>query len=375
MNIKYRELNPIMVSAMHGHGNFLGSERQQAEVLKDIGPALASLPAFTDNARWSESSSVSDVLFHCVRQLPVIAKENGMKWKISADKEKGWMIQALVPIYQKYDAYLVPCCFLPVLKQFDEELHDLIFYPIIYFMKVQKMRTWGEEVQYSATGWTGSYYEQIEEKIHNWEDYGGTDEEDKKNLKAILEKYNYQSEPAKYFKLLNKTGFSLKIFKEKLKLFKPNNPVRKAYHEWIVLGLELMESGDLFHNYVHDTVDFVDGYSEGTMKAEDCIGFMWDCDDVMGNHIDSHLEDWSQNVGGCPMYQLFDLHRNLFLPEGLKINPFPFTLLKFMELGCYNYNRLKTRFYPNGLRPPRKKKAPTLLEILLPEKKNNVGRK
>lgn len=360
MNIKQRDINPLVVSARQNNRFHFGSVDNHARALMDLGPAFIGLPGFKDNMRWSENSSPSDVLFHCFKQFAEFAKKQDAEWKIT--NKNGLCIHMLIPIWMRHDAYFVSCCYLPTLFIVDRQLHDLVFYMITYFYRQQGVHLWADEIQYSNKKYDhGQTYEQLEEHLYQFEqEYRDDEQERKDELKKILLDYNHASQASQYYKKIRNNNFSLKKFKQALSVFDANNAVRKAFKSWLFMGLELMESKEQIGHYIDDSQYDMDedAYRTGEeITPEFTVRFVWDADDNMCDHIVECLQSWQQGVGSVPYFQHVQIKKGVEFPEGLKVSDFPAKFLDFMTAGATLYTELKHKRYPTGLADLIKKKV------------------
>lgn len=364
MNINYRELNPFFIRALRGDTGLLGNQTEQEKFLKQLGPALTTLPGFKDNKRWTSESNSSDVLNQCLKTFVRLANDNRLEWQLNFRKEK-YVIDTMVPTFFHYDCYFHSCCYLPVLDRYDEDLFNLMFYLIVYFHKVQRMKIWDEESQHSAAAHDhGPYYEMMLEE----ENYGKEQEESNGDYyKKLLDKYNYKSDVNKYRKLIERAGFSPRVWKAALNNFKPNTPVRKAFDKVLMLGLELIESGEHFNSFINNPQQ-MEEYDESPLNPTDTVRFCWDSNDAMAKFIIHHLESYEQGTGSVPFYQFIPIEDKSDFTSGYKVSKFPGMLLNFMETAERVYQSLYKKAWPNGLKIP-KPKDKKLINILFPKEK------
>lgn len=293
LNPFFKTIPELLVQELQGNLSFDYSEEAQLKVIKDLYPVIANFKGFKENKRWSNSTHPSFVLHDLFSQFRKIGKHEHFEIENTGEHYQLKVLNA----YGSTDPIFVPLDFLSQINRSHKRLHDFIIYALALVKRYNSIQLFGDWVKTTnQTGTHGVVYESLLEQEDWYESNDELEDNNKHEIEATLKYYGPGGIPATYNKLINTTPASLKLFKQELDSFTPNN-------DFEAMALPFLKSAYDLANYgidIHELCEQPWNNGEVTPCEYMACIWSWDDNDRMYNCWSEFLDDQAQNIGVSP---------------------------------------------------------------------------
>lgn len=308
---------------------YIPDKKIQCKLIRDIYPILKIHPQFKEHKKqWEANTKPLEVLNWIAEQF----NSFNINWIIANDDETKNNYH--IVIYQQYNTvtnfYAMPLSFLPILKQKNLILHDLVIALIALINKHTSIDKWD-------SGYGAMAAETMRDEWKYNRDEMELNETETERYELAVRAYK-KGFPYEYAKLINKDKSTLIQLEREIHLFSPSDKMETDFSGWIKQGLEVLRLNKTIHSFCFNPNDPVGNH----LTPDKYFCFVWDWEDKVFEYHDMYIQNDFENQDTVPFCEWKIWRKDDKQLENLNFSDFPKLIETFFDTGT---NLIQQHFY------------------------------